>query len=288
MLADTHAHLYWDSFQEDLGAVMAHAKELGVSLIINVGVDIEKSAEALRQVSEDFPQFEGIEFYSSIGIHPQEAVKYSEDTDISIQKAIEELEKIHQKDPKKVVLIGECGLDYFFDHNPGFIPSNLEEEKIKEIQKKLFNAHIDLSKKLNVPLSAHIRDDRSKNPENSECWDEALEMLKDSKGILHCYSGLSKTTEKALKLKNFLISFAANITYPKNEYLRAAAKIIPLERIVLETDCPFLAPQSIRGQRNEPSSVKESAQLIAELKGISFEEVGKVTTENIKRLISQS
>ena len=141
-------------------------------------------------------------------------------------------------------------------------------------------------KKLNLPLIIHCRDDRSKDPENSEAWDDTLEILGDQSAILHCYSGLSHNTSYILHTTNLTVSFAGNITYPKNEYLREAVKLLPLDRIVLETDSPFLAPQSKRGQRNEPSSVKEIAELIADLKGVSFEEVASQTTQNAKSVFN--
>ena len=175
-------------------------------------------------------------------------------------------------------------MDYLFD--PEFIPSSLTTDQVKNLQKKLFQAHIELAKKLNLPLIVHCRDDRSKNPTNSEAWDEVLKMVGEHPTILHCYSGLPHTTNYLLRAANLFVSFAANITYPKNEYLREAVKILPLNKILLETDSPFLAPQSKRGQRNEPSSVKEIAELIADLKGISFKEVADHTTQNAKKIFN--
>ena len=110
-------------------------------------------------------------------------------------------------------------------------------------------------------------------------------MAGDHFGILHCYSGLMETTKKALN-SNYFVSFAGNLTYPKNEYLKEAIEFLPLEKICLETDCPFLPPQSIRGQRNEPSSVKEIAEFISQIKGVDFEEVAQQTTQNVKRLLN--
>ena len=290
MLIDTHAHLYWDSYKADFDQVIKRCKEVGVTTIVNVGVDIEKSNEALRlsgsagSLSEySLSKVEGIQFYSTIGIHPHEAYKYENSK--TLENDINALEEIYHKNPQKVVAVGEVGLDYFFQNNPGFNPNNLADEELKKLQRKLFLSQIDLAKKLNLPLIIHVRDDRSKNPENRECWEECLETVKDSKGILHCYSGTEEITKKAMDL-DFLISFAGNITYPKNDYLREAAKILPLEKICLETDSPFLAPQSIRGQRNEPSSVREIAELIAKVKGVSFEEVAEKTTKNVKELFN--
>lgn len=290
MLIDTHAHLYWESFREDFDEMIQRTIDAGISTIINIGVDVEKSKEAV-QVSKKLA-LSGVEGYSTIGIHPHEAIKYSEsqmssDRGTNVQRDlandIAQLKEIYKSKPRKVVAVGECGLDYFFEDNPGFTPSKTPNQ-VKDLQKKLFKAQIDLAKKLNLPLIVHCRDDRSKNPQNSECWDMVVEMTKDHFGIYHCYSGLPNTTYKILNT-NFLISFAANITYPKNEYLREAAKLIPLDRIVLETDSPFLAPQSKRGQRNEPSSIAEIAQLIADLKGVPLEEFTKQTTENAVQIL---
>lgn len=266
MLTDTHAHLYWDSFKEDFDEVIKRALEAGVTTIINVGVDVEKSKEALKQVQEtNWPS--GMIVYSTIGIHPHEASNFSSDQ-------IDKLEEIYGLAPEKVVAVGECGLDYLG-----------VDEQTKQLQRQLFQAQIDLAKKLNLPLIVHCRDDRSQNPNNTEAWDEVLTMVGNHRAILHCYSGLPHTTNYILHTTNLYVSFAATITYPKNEYLREAAKLLPMEKIVLETDCPFLPPQSKRGQRNEPSSVLEIAKLIADLKGISLEEVSSQTTENIKEIL---
>lgn len=299
-LTDTHAHLYWESFKEDFDEMIQRALDAEVSTIINVGVDIEKSQVALDQAkSTNWPN--GLSVYSTMGIHPHEAIKY--DSVNFLQKAIQELEEIYNSDPKKVVGIGECGLDYFrvfeesrslseakgsyfFESNPGFIPPNISNERIKELQQQLFQAQIDLAKKLNLPLVVHCRDDRSKDPQNSKAWDEVLEMVGNHPTILHCYSGLSHTTNYILQTTNLLVSFAANITYPKNEYLRKAAKTLPLEKILLETDSPFLAPQSKRGQQNEPSAIKEIAKLIADLKGTTYEEVASQTTKNAQKIFN--
>ncbi len=280
-LVDTHAHLYWDSFKADFDEMIQRVVDAGISTIINVGVDTQKSKEALDQVKDtNWP--DNLSVYSTIGIHPHEALKY--ESLESLEKDIEELEKIYTSSPEKVVGVGECGLDYFFENNPGFIPPSISTNQVKDLQKRLFKSQIDLAKKLNLPLIVHCRDDRSKNPANSESWDEVLQMVTDHPTILHCYSGLSHTTSRVLQTDNLTVSFAANITYPKNDYLREAAKLLPLNKIILETDSPFLSPQSKRGQRNEPSSVKEIAVLIADLKGVSFEEIAEQTSENAKKI----
>lgn len=281
MLIDTHAHLFWDSFKQDFDQVLNDCLEAGVTTAINVGVDTKLSAVAARLESDK------LKFYSSIGIHPHEATKYfTTNPDGSIAEDIAILEKIYEEYPDKVKLVGECGLDYFFHDNPGFEGAEkVSNEEIKDMQKRLLQGQIDLAKKLNLPLTIHCRDDRSQNPEEIEAWSDCLEMVKNHFGILHCYSGTMDITKKAFTETEFLFSFAGNITYKNNEYLREAIRFLPLERIVLETDCPFLAPQSIRGQRNTPASVKEIAELIAELKGISFAEVAEQTTKNVNKLL---
>src|SRR3990167_5565375 len=290
MLTDTHAHLFWDSFKEDLKEVLDRAKQAGISIIFNVGTDLDTSEESLNQLdtlSTHFKENE-IVFYSTAGIHPHDAFKY--DTPQKLEAAIQKLEAIYQKNPQKVIGIGECGLDFFFGLNPDWIPSTYSEDQLKDLQVKLFQSQIDLAKKLNLPLIIHVRDDRSKDPQNVECWTKALDMVSGYKGILHCYSGLEPTSQRATsnEFKDFLVSFAAPITYPKNDYLRQVAKDLPLNRICLETDSPFLPPQSNRGKRNEPQTVREIVQLIAQIKGISLEEVANQTTENVKKVFRLS
>ncbi len=288
MLIDTHAHLYWESFQDNLDETIQRSIDAGVTTIINVGVNVELSRKALRLAQDELANIPELTAYSTIGIHPHDSINYMAYSDVSIHKDIIKLEHIYQSSISKVVAVGECGLDYFFNH-PALLKSPqgkpISIEAAKDLQKQLFKNQIDLAKRLDLPLLAHCRDDRSKNPENCEAWDEVLTMIGDHPTILHCYSGLIKTTQQILKMPNTLISFAATITYPKNEYLREAAKLLPLDKIVLETDCPFLPPQSKRGQRNEPANILEIAQTIADLKGISLDEVCDQTTKNAKEIL---
>lgn len=289
-LIDTHAHLFWDSFKEDFESVLDRALEAGLGTIINVGVDLKTSDIVRNLKSEKIP------FYAAVAIHPEDVIKYSANIDESIHGDIEQLGRMvreNTSNPTKIVAIGECGLDYFFANNPWnssapITHTNLDQftpEKIKDLQIKLLQAHVDLAETHSLPLLIHCRDDRSIDPQNTEAWDKVIEMTKNHFGIYHCYSGLPLTTQKILKSTNFLISFACNITYPKNDYLREAAKTVPLDRIALETDCPFLSPQKSRGERNEPANVLEVAKTIAEVKGISVEEVATQTTKNVKKLL---
>lgn len=257
MLIDTHAHLYWNSYKPDFDQVIQRSIDAGISTIINIGVDVKTSKKALSQAKDLF-------IYSTIGIHPHEALQKD------IEKDAEELEKIYLSNPTKIVAVGECGLDFFSTSGAGFDSSEVFA------QKKLFQAQIDLAKKLNLPLIVHCR----------EAWDNIFELIGDHPTILHCYSGQLPTTNYVLQTTNFLVSFAANITYPKNGYLREAAQLLPLEKILLETDSPFLAPQSKRGQRNEPAAVAEIAETVAEIKNVAFEKVAGQTTENAKRIFN--
>lgn len=290
MLVDTHAHLFWESFKDDFDDMIQRAIDAGVESILNVGVDVDLSNLATDQAkkltnnyfssdSEKIP----LKIYSSVAIHPEDAIRYYQNED-QVEEDVLKLEEIYLANQETVVAVGECGLDFAYFNREGYLPVGLSTDKAKDLQRMLFQAQIDLAKKYNLPLLLHVRDDRSKDPELIECWDEVFKIAGDHFGILHCYSGLGPTTQKALN-SNFLVSFAGNLTYPKNQYLQEAVKLLPLEKIVLETDCPFLPPQSIRGKRNEPSSVKEIAQFIAQIKGLSFAEVASQTTKNFYSLI---
>ena len=278
MLFDTHSHLFWDSYKEDFDQVLNRAEENGVTTILNVGVDLESSKKCANLLSSN----QKITFYSSIAIHPEEAIKYFNNED-QLEKDIAQLELIYLQHPNKVIAVGECGLDFAYASWEGYLNKEITPEEMKKLQRKLFIAHIDLAKKLNLPLLLHIRDDRTQNTQNSECWDEAIEKTKDHFGIYHCYSGLLQTTKKLSP--NFMVSFAGNCTYKKNDYLKEAIQFLPLEQIVLETDCPFLPPQSKRGKRNEPANIKEIAEFIANLKAQSLESVSNQTTKNAQKIL---
>lgn len=286
-LVDTHAHLFWDSYKEDLDQVIQRALDYGVNTIINVGVDIETSKKALKQVEDKLAKIPNLDSFCAIGIHPHEAAKYYQDTDVSIHKDTSGLEEIYRSNVSKVIAIGECGLDFFFDRNNHHVNTPLSSQIQKELQIKLLQAQIDLAKKLNLPLLIHCRDDRSSDPNNTEAWDKIAEMTKSHFGIYHCYSGLPPTTKYLLQNTNFYFSFAANITYPSAKLLHEAVKTIPLDRVLTETDCPFLPSQEKRGQRNEPSSVLEVTKKIAELKGISIEETSQQIAKNITNILLQ-
>lgn len=267
MYIDTHAHLDFKEFDKDREEVIKRAKEGGVEKIINVGCNLERSRAALELAY----QHENI--YSAVGVHPHDVKNYE------LQITKQELEKLAKN--RKVVAIGECGLDYYRLEKKSFSIS-LEEEK--KTQKEFFKAQIEIAKKLNLPLIIHCRD----------AFADLLEIIQNTKykilntkpGVTHCFSGNLEIANEFLKL-GFLVSFTGSITYakPQAEILKVV-KETPLEKIMVETDCPYLAPVPHRGERNEPLYVKYIAQKIAEVKGIKIKEVEKITTENAIKLFN--
>lgn len=266
MIADTHAHLYYDTFKEDLPEVVQRALDQKLEFIINIGADLEDSKKAVEM------ELSQIKLYCSIGLHPHEATKFGDV--VSIHKNIEELEKLYHTNTTKIVALGECGLDYHFVENPGFTPSPLSQDQIKILQKELFISQINLAKKLDLPIIIHCRD----------AWHEVFSpTLSGTTGVFHSFTSTLEDAKKALAL-GYYLSFSCMITYPKNEHLREVIKQTSLDKILTETDCPFLPPQQLRGQRNEPANVSEVVKVIAEVKGLSFEEVARATLNNAKIL----
>ncbi|OGE30961.1 hypothetical protein A2631_04750 [Candidatus Daviesbacteria bacterium RIFCSPHIGHO2_01_FULL_44_29] len=280
-LTDSHAHLYFDKLRDQLDLVLENAVANGLGIIINVGVDVETSKEAVRQTidfrlrgNDKESGNNSLKIYSTIGIHPHEGVNYPT-KESEIQNDLEALKDLYLNNQSLVVGIGECGLDFFFEHNAGFVESGLIVEEKKKSQMRLFEAQIVLVNELQLPLIVHCRD----------AWTEMLPYLNQFNGVLHCYSGNTKITKQVLET-NLYISFAGNITYPKNDWLRESLKMIPLERVLIETDSPFLAPQSKRGQPNEPANIREVAERVAQVKGISVEEVARQTTQNVIKVFN--
>jgi TatD DNase family protein len=252
MFIDTHAHLTFPEFAADLPAVIQRAKEARLEAIINIALDDEAVKRSLI-LSRDHPGF----IFTGAGLHPHEA---SEWNDASYAK-YSSLAKEH-----KLIAIGETGLDYHYKLSPA------------DQQKKVFRAFLQMAQELDLPVVIHSR----------EAAQDTINIIREEnkgklKGVLHCFAGDPALGQAALDL-GLLISFTANITYPKADIIRAAAQEIPLERIMIETDSPFLAPQAYRGTRNEPAYVVKVAEKIAELKGLTVAEVALATTENARRL----
>ncbi|MDO8570904.1 MAG: TatD family hydrolase [Candidatus Daviesbacteria bacterium] len=259
-LIDTHAHLDVKQFKPDFENVIERAKIAGVTTIINIGPSVN-SAKAATQLEND-----QIKMFSTIGLHP-EYVPIANPAK-SIPEKIRALEKIYLANPQKVIGVGECGLDFF---------STSEESKPTSevfIQKKLFQAQIDLARKLNLPLIIHCR----------SAWEDIFNFdFTGISGVFHSFTSNFDDAQKALNL-GFYLSFSCIITYPKNEYLREIIKFMPQDKILTETDCPFLPPQSKRGQRCEPADVVEVVKVIAQIKDLSCEKIAQVTFHNAQIL----
>lgn len=257
MLVDTHAHLNFKAFDKDWQQVIQRAFEAEVGGIINVGSDLATSRKAI-EIAEGYDK--GV--YAAVSIHP---IHVSEIRDL--REEIESLKKLAYN--PKVVAIGETGLDYFHNKNS------------KREQKELFIALLNLTQKLNLPVIIHSRD------AHKDTLEILFSTFKPSIpglcGVVHCFSEDLRQAQEILDL-GFLISFTGNITYPKREGLQVVVKNVSLDKIMVETDCPFLTPQNHRGQRNEPTYVVEIAKKIAKIKGISFEKIAKITTKNAKEL----
>jgi len=269
-MIDTHAHLDFPEFDQDRKEVIRRAFDNGLKAIINVGVDLERSRKSI-EIAE---KHEGV--FASVGLHPKYFSKAKLSDTLKLSFRIDELRKLARN--KKVVAVGECGLDYF--HGTWNIEHGTEElERIKHNQKKGFLAQIKLARELRLPVILHCRD----------AWGELFGIVsryefRVTKFVLHCYSGEKKDTDKFLELPNIYFSFSGNITYPKPteraERLAGAVRMIPLDKIMLDSDAPFLAPQDRRGKRNEPIFVKYIAKKIAEVKEVGEEEVENATDEN--------
>lgn len=251
MFFDSHAHLDDGRFDDDRDLVISSLKNEGIDFFINVGADIKGSRNSLLLAEKyDF-------VYASCGVHPH-------DTDSMTEDDLKEIEKMLSS--KKAVALGEIGLDYYYDNSE------------RETQKKWFIRQLELAKKLDVPVIVHCRD----------AMGDCLEIIKNSgvtKGVMHCFSGSSESAKEILKL-GWYISFSGSVTFKNAKNLQMAAETIPMDRLLIETDSPYLSPEPVRGKRNDPSRVKYVAQKIAEIKGITVEEVAKITTENTKRFFN--
>ena len=253
MFIDTHAHLDFDNFDTDRNAVVARARDAGVTTIVNVGTGLASSERAVALAHE----FDGL--YATVGLHPHDAQTYTP----TIMKKFDAL--AHDE---KVVALGEVGLDYFRDHSP------------RIMQQEVLRAFIALHKKTQLPLIIHARDS----------YDDVYAILTDElggsvHGVMHCFSGDEDTLKRFLALGMY-ISFAGHTTYPKNETLRRLAALVPDERLLIETDSPFLAPQAMRGKRNEPAYITDTAACIAAARNISLEDLGRITTRNAERFFA--
>jgi TatD DNase family protein len=255
MLVDSHCHLDFKEFAPELDAVVARAKEAGVGVCVSIGTKLPQFPN-VRAVAERFA-----DVWCSVGVHPHEAEAEPLD---GPQILIE-----HARHPK-VVGIGESGLDYYYEHSP------------REAQRANFRHHIAAARETGLPLIVHTRD----------ADDDTIEILRDEMarakftGLLHCFTGTRRLAEAALAL-GLYISVSGIATFKNSSELRGVLKDVPRDRLLVETDAPFLAPVPHRGKRNEPSFVVHTAAMLAELTGQTPDELAHATTENFFRLFTK-
>lgn len=253
-LIDSHAHIDFPQFAEDRESMLDRARVAGVTTLLAIGTG--PGPEKLDSALPFAEQHDWI--YATVGIHPYEAKEVT-------PQFLDELAKL-AKHPK-VIAWGEIGLDYFYDHSP------------RELQQKAFRDQMELAQQAKLPIIIHCRD----------AWTDCLNMLGESwrptglGGILHCFTSTLEDARRGIEM-GFLISFAGNSTYPKTQNLRDVAKELPLEKILIETDAPYLAPQAYRGKRNEPAYVAEVARTLASVRNLSPDELAAATSENFRRL----
>lgn len=269
-LADTHAHLNSPRFKEDLEQVIVRAKAASVGLIVTVGTDLESSHTAVALAH----QYPGV--YAAIGIHPHEASKAE-------PGALAKL--THLSEDAAVLAIGEIGLDFHYNFSP------------PEKQREVFTAQLELARRLNKPVVVHDREAHAEIMSILQKFAGATEIAPDAspttkavaashqslQGVLHCFSGDEAMAQQAVEM-GFYLSFGGPVTFENARRLQALVRTLPLERIMLETDCPYLTPHPHRGKRNEPAYVRLVAETVASLRGVAFEHISQVTTANACQL----
>lgn len=258
MFIDSHAHLDMPNYDADRAEVIARARAAGVEMMLEIaGSDVGKgSLEPGLKLAEEHSFI-----YAAVGLHPHEASLY----DDTLEQTL--LAFSHRP---KVIGWGEIGLDYYYDNSP------------RDVQQRVFRRQLELALERRVPVIIHTRD----------AEDDTIAILRESwaegggleiGGIIHCFTGTQKLADAALEM-GFHISFSGVVTFKTAEELRAVARSVPMERLLIETDCPFLSPIPHRGKRNEPAFVIETARKLAELKGTGVEEIGRITSGNFRRL----
>jgi TatD DNase family protein len=253
-LIDSHAHIDFPQFADDREAMFQRARDAGIGTLLAIGTG--PGPEKLDAAIPFAEQHDWI--YTSVGIHPHEAKEVT-------PQHLDELARLAQH--PKVIAWGEIGLDYFYDHSP------------RDVQATVFRSQMELAHAAKLPIIIHCRD----------AWDDCLALIEQHwrptglAGILHCFTGTFGHAKRGLDV-GFLISFAGNATYPKTQNIRDVAKEIPLDRILIETDSPFLAPQPYRGKRNEPAYVAEVAKTLATVRNLAPEEIAAATAANFRRL----
>ena len=249
MLFDSHAHLNDPAFDPDRAELMDGLAQKGVGLVMNAGCSLESSRQIVR-MAEQHPWL-----YASVGSHPDAADEVNE-------AVLEEYRKLCKHE--KVKAIGEIGLDYYYEDIP------------REIQKEAFRMQMALAQELDMPVIVHER----------EAHDDGMRIVKEFpkvKGVFHCYSGSAEMARQLVNM-GWYIGFTGVLTFKNARKAVETAAAIPLDRIVIETDCPFMSPEPFRGRRNDPGYLPYMAEKLAQIRGISSEEAARATTENAKRL----
>ena len=252
-IIDSHAHLEFPQFDADRDAMLARARAAGVELLLAIG-----SGTGPDRLNAAIPFAEQHNWiYATVGVHPHEA-KLATDEHFA---RLDELAR-----HSRVIAWGEIGLDYFYDHSP------------RDVQQQVFRRQLHQARAAKLPIVIHCRD----------AWPDCLAMLEQDwrssglGGIFHCFTGAAEDARRGLDM-GFLVSFAGNVTYPKMQHLRDVAREIPLDRLLTETDAPFLPPQGRRGKRNEPAFVVEVAQALANVRDLPAEEIAATTAANFRR-----
>lgn len=248
-LFDTHAHLLDRKFDVDRQILINTLSESGLVGVIECGTDVRESKRAAA-LAESAPYL-----YAAVGVHPHESNDAQNDFIIKIEALARQ---------EKVIAIGEIGLDYYYDFSP------------KETQRKVFEKQLELAKKLGLPVAIHMR-------ESTQDMLSILEEHKGLSGVVHCFSGSAETAEILIGM-GLNISFTGSVTFNNARKVVEAAAVVPLDKLMAETDCPYLSPEPVRGTRNNPANVKFVIQKLASIKGISFEDMCEANINNAKRL----
>jgi TatD DNase family protein len=256
MLVDSHCHLDYPDLQKDFSGVMARAKSAGVETMLAIGTKL-RDFDAVRAIAEANDNV-----FCTVGIHPHEAANERTAADALLALA----------DHPKIVGIGETGLDYFYEKSP------------REAQAENFRAHMRAAHASGLPLVVHTRD---ADADTADLLDWAHRELPGTVGVLHCFTSSLELAQKAIDL-GFYISISGIVTFKNAEDLRATVRALPIERLLVETDSPYLAPVPKRGKPCEPSYVLHTAAFVADLKGVGLPELAKTTSDNFYRLFSRA
>jgi TatD DNase family protein len=274
VFVDSHCHVDAAEFDADRDQVIARAENAGVKMMLVIGTGEPHSGNFERAV-DLAEKHENI--FAAVGVHPHDAKTFDAEAESQLINLA--------KSSKKVVAWGEIGLDFYYEHSP------------KNMQEDVFRKQIGIAKKLDLPIIIHSREADAETVKilTEECGGQMENGKRKTEnkaegefnnkfrgGVMHCFGGTAETARSLMDI-GFLISFAGNVTFKKAENLRDAARIVPLDKLLIETDCPYLAPIPFRGKRNEPMFVTETAKFLAEFYGVELEELAKQTTKNFKR-----